>query len=150
MKLRTLLHILLFGLACWTFTKLFETSEQIVRSLKENTSELQIEFNIIPILLFVFVLVIYTYLEKKRGSGKQSLLLMPDEFKEQDEREQMITAKACRTSYIVLYFAMPCAALLFIFYPFIQVSIPYFPIVIIFVLIIVQHLAYMFSFRKNR
>ncbi|MDR4156793.1 hypothetical protein FO498_27005, partial [Bacillus cereus] len=84
------------------------------------------------ILLFGLVLSIYTYLEKKSGSRKQRFMLVPDEFKEQDEREQMITAKACRTSYIVLYVAMPVAALLLIFYPFFQVRIPSFPIIVIF------------------
>ncbi|MEC1261832.1 hypothetical protein P9D34_15470 [Bacillus swezeyi] len=149
MKTRTFFHILLFGLACWTFITFFQTSEQIARSLKTSNSELHFVFNLIPILLFVSVLAVYSFLEKK-GSRKRSLILIPDEFKEQDEREQMMTAKACRTSYIVLYFAMPVAALLMIFYPFFQVDIPYFPIIVIFVLIVIQHLSYMFSFQKNR
>ncbi|MFT0802590.1 hypothetical protein VSK91_13600 [Bacillus swezeyi] len=149
MKTRTFFHILLFGLACWTFITFFQTSEQIARSLKTSNSELHFVFNLIPILLFVSVLAVYSFLEKK-GSRKQSLILIPDEFKEQDEREQMMTAKACRTSYIVLYFAMPVAALFMIFYPFFQVDIPYFPIIVIFVLIVIQHLSYMFSFQKNR
>ncbi|AAU22509.1 hypothetical protein SFC27_07370 [Bacillus licheniformis] len=147
---RTFFHILLFGLACWTFITFFHTSEQIAKSLKTNDSELHFVFNLIPILLFGLVLSIYTYLEKKSGSRKQRFMLVPDEFKEQDEREQMITAKACRTSYIVLYVAMPVAALLLIFYPFFQVRIPSFPIIVIFMLIIIQHLSYMFSFYKNR
>ncbi|MED2978761.1 hypothetical protein P4284_18910 [Bacillus swezeyi] len=149
MKTRTFFHILLFGLACWTFITFFQTSEQIARSLKTSNSELHFVFNLIPILLFVSVLAVYSFLEKK-GSRKRSLILIPDEFKEQDEREQMMTAKACRTSYIVLYFAMPVAALLMIFYPFFQVDTPYFPIIVIFVLIVIQHLSYMFSFQKNR
>ncbi|WFA06157.1 MULTISPECIES: hypothetical protein [Bacillus] len=149
MKTRTLFHIVLFGLACWTFITFFKAAEQIARSLKTSDSELYFVFNPIPILLFAAVLAVYSYLEKK-GSRKQNLLSIPDEFKEQDEREQMITAKACRTSYIVLYFAMPVAALAMIFYPFIQADIPYFPIIVIFVLIVIQHLSYMLSFQKNK
>ncbi|KKB71592.1 MULTISPECIES: hypothetical protein [Bacillus] len=150
MKTRTFFHILLFGLACWTFISFFHAAEQIAGILKTGGADLHVVLNLIPILLFVFVLAIYSYLEKRGNSRRHSLLLIPDEFKEQDEREQMITAKACRTSYIVLYVAMPAAALLLIFYPFFQAKMPYFPIIVIFVLITIQHLSYMLSFHKHK
>lgn len=78
---RTFFHILLFGLACWTFITFFHTSEQIAKSLKTNDSELHFVFNLIPILLFGLVLSIYTYLEKKAVHASGALCSSPTNLK---------------------------------------------------------------------
>ncbi|ERI50519.1 hypothetical protein N878_25630, partial [Pseudomonas sp. EGD-AK9] len=56
------------------------------------------ELNLTPFILFVAASAVYLYLQKKSRPARKQLLL-PDEFEEQDEREQMMTAKACRASY---------------------------------------------------
>jgi hypothetical protein len=75
--------------------------------------------------------------------------MLPPEFEESDEREQLITAKACRSSYIVMWFATPIAAGLLVIYPMIQDLIPYYPIIILLLLPVVQIISYFFSIHKN-
>src|SRR5699024_2542783 len=75
--------------------------------------------------------------------------MLPMEFKETDERERMITAKACRGSYVVMMFAMPIAAGLLIMYPTIQDTLPYYPIIIVILLLLIQMISYFYTLHKD-
>ena len=75
--------------------------------------------------------------------------MLPSEFEESDEREQLITAKACRSAYIAMWFTVPIAAGLLIFYPIIQDTIPYYPIMILLLLPVVQMISYFYTLHKN-
>ncbi|MEI1420622.1 hypothetical protein EFK13_05065 [Bacillus cabrialesii] len=148
MKTKAAFQLVLFGLACWTLIAYFEASEGIASFFRTKSGEMVFELNLTPFILFVAASAVYLYLQKKRRPHAKQLLL-PDEFEEQDEREKMMTAKACRASYIAVYFSLPAAAVLLIFYPFFQSRIPFFPIIIVFIIMIIQHLSYVISFKKN-
>ncbi|MGQ3440602.1 hypothetical protein [Bacillus subtilis] len=148
MKTKAAFHLVLFGLACWTLIVYFEASEGIASFFGTKSGGMVFELNLTPFILFVAASAVYLYLQKKSCPARKQLLL-PDEFEEQDEREQMMTAKACRASYIAVYFSLPAAAVLLIFYPLFQSRIPFFPIIIVFIIMIIQHLSYVISFKKN-
>ncbi|MBY8912720.1 hypothetical protein KY305_08090 [Bacillus sp. YC2] len=147
LKRKACFHIVLYGLACWTLISLTEAAPQIADYFQTGGSS-SFELNAAPFLLFAACAALYMYAEKKKRDGKKHSLV-PDEFEEQDERERMMTAKACRSSYIAVYFSLPAAAVLLLFYPLIQPHLPSFPIVLIFILMMIQHLAYVFTFHKH-
>ncbi|MCC8352877.1 MULTISPECIES: hypothetical protein [Bacillus] len=148
MKTKAAFHLVLFGLACWTLISYFEASGGIGAFFSTRNGQMMFDINITPFILFIAAAAVYIYLQKKSRPASKNLLL-PDEFEEQDEREQMMTAKACRASYIAVYFSLPAAAVLLIFYPLFQSHIPFFPIIIVFIIMIIQHISYVISFKKN-
>ena len=147
LKSKACFHLALYGLSCWTLISFMEAIPQIAQFFQTEGSG-SFELNITPFLLFSVCAALYIYAEKKKRNGKQHRLV-PDEVEEQDERERMMTAKACRSSYIAVYFSLPAAAVLLLFYPLIQPHLPFFPILLIFILMMIQHLAYVFTFHRH-
>src|SRR5699024_2383358 len=104
------------------------------------------------LLLFVICVPIYIYLLVRTQSQLKSVwqaLMLPIEFKEADERERMITAKACWSSYVVMMFAIPIAAGSLIMYPMIQDTLPYYPVIIVLLLLLIQMISYFYTLHKN-
>ncbi|WP_406621563.1 hypothetical protein [Bacillus atrophaeus] len=149
MKIKAAFQLVLFALACWTIITFFEASKKGALFFRTQSGGMEFEINITPFILFCIGTAVYLYVQKKMGPKSKKGLLLPDEFEEQDEREQMLTAKACRASYVAVYFSLPIAAVLLIFYPLFQSHIPFFPILLVFAIMIVQHLAYVISFHKS-
>ena len=114
LKRKACFHLALYGLACWTLISFLEAAPRIAQFFQTEGSS-SFELNITPFLLFIICAALYIYAEKKKRNGKKHRLV-PDEFEEQDEREQMMTAKACRSSYIAIYFSLPASYLFFRFF----------------------------------
>jgi hypothetical protein len=74
---------------------------------------------------------------------------LPIGFLEDDEREQMITSQACRTSYKTLLYSVPMVVGSLVFYPIIQSTIPTFPILVCLLIPFTQITAYFISLMKN-
>ncbi|MCC9023336.1 hypothetical protein [Bacillus nakamurai] len=147
LKRKACFHLVLYGLACWTLISLMEAAPQIADYFQTGGSA-SFELNATPFLLFAACAALYMYAEKKKRAVKKHSLV-PDEFEEQDERERMMTAKACRSSYIAVYFSLPAAAVLLLFYPLIQPHLPFFPILLILILMMIQQLSYVLTFHKH-
>ena len=90
MKTKAAFHLVLFGLACWALISYFEASEGIASFFGTKSGGMVFELNLTPFILFVAAFAVYLYLQKKSRPARKQLLL-PDEFEEQDEREQMMT-----------------------------------------------------------
>lgn len=142
--------IILFG---WAFVMIYEAQMQFADIIKDPEPPWEVSVNILPILLFFVICTpISIYLiarGKKKHKSMWKAFMLPPEFEESDEREQLITAKACRSSYIAMWYTAPIAAGLMIFYPFIQDNIPYYPIIILLILPVVQMISYFYSIHKN-
>ncbi|APH04407.1 hypothetical protein [Bacillus weihaiensis] len=146
----TVITIILFGWAMITF---YDVHGQFAKVLENPEPPWELTINFTPILIFFIVctpIAIYLikYGKNKHNSIKKAFLL-PPELEEADEREQLITAKACRNSYITMWYIAPIAALLMSYYPFIQEQIPFYPIIIILVLPLSQIISYFYSLQKN-
>lgn len=145
--------IIVLILFCWAMTSFYHASIDIAEYANDTSRGLMFEINIIPfIIFFVFggflTLVSYRY-KKKHSKGFVKGLWLPDEFSENDEREQQITARACRAAYISMFYAFPLITALLLFYPLLSNSIPYYPIFVFMLLPLTQILTYMFSWHKN-
>ncbi|TXC92381.1 hypothetical protein FS935_04830 [Metabacillus litoralis] len=143
--------VILFG---WALITLFNTNEQFASVMQNPEPPWEISINMIPILtFFVICIPIAIYLlviSKKKHKSLWKALMLPPELEEADEREQLITANACRSSYIAMWYAVPIAAGLMSFYPLLKGQIPYYPIIILLLIPIVQMISYFYSIQKQQ
>ncbi|ALC81602.1 MULTISPECIES: hypothetical protein [Bacillus] len=154
---KLIINLVLGVLACWAFIELYDSYSEFSKIIEhENGSEnallngFEITINIIPLALLILAVIIYGLIFlKKEGSMKRLFRLTPNEFEEQDEREKMITAKSCRKAYIVMSISLPIAGGLLSMYPLVQHFIPYFPIILIFLLFAILHITYTVTYRKQ-
>lgn len=131
----TVLALILIG---WQVGAYLDTFVQVNQIVKENPEEWFFYMNIAPLIwLGLLTIILYIYLSydnKKKGLKKRGRFLrrtfLPEELVENDEREQMITGRACRNAYIAMWVAMPFLAISLAFYPFVQSFLPYFPIIV--------------------
>lgn len=141
--------LILFG---WTMIEFYHASMVMAKFPKDPRHGFMVEVNLIPFIAFLCfgVLSFISYKNKKRKSKPLAkALLLPDEFEENDEREKQITAQACRSSYICMWYTFPLLTILLLFYPFISEKVPYYPIIVLLILPFTQSIAYLISWKKN-
>lgn len=144
--------IIMTYLVCFLAYEIYDGVAQIFRG---RATYFSIQLPIIPSILFIIGLillpVLYLLYCKKSGLkpfSKKSLL-SPIEFDEQDEREKMINAKACRASYIAVQYSIAVGAILIIIlYPYINRYFASFPLLVLFSVWMIQHITHYFTFRK--
>ncbi|MFC0269974.1 hypothetical protein ACFFIX_00685 [Metabacillus herbersteinensis] len=148
--LLNIVTIILFG---WALTAFYMAQVQFAEIIKDPEPPWEISVNIVPLLIFFVICTpISFYLtirNKKKHGGLWKTFMLPPEFEEADEREQLITAKACRASYITMWFVTPIAAGLLLLHPFVEKWLPYYPILVILVIPLAQILSYFISLKKN-
>ncbi len=142
--------LILFG---WAMIAFYNASIDIAEFFKNTKRGFVFELTLVPFIAFLCIgglLTFITYGTKKKNNKvltKGSLL--PDEFEENDEREKQITAQACRSAYISMWYAFPLLTILLLFYPFISEKVPYYPIVVILLFPLTQSITYLISWKKN-
>lgn len=145
--------IIVLILFSWAMTAFYHASIDIAAYAQDPSSGIMFEINIIPFILFFIIGGFLTFVafrhKKKHNKGFVKGLWLPDEFSENDEREKQITARACRAAYISMFYAVPFITVLFLFYPFLSDSMPYYPIVVFMLLPLTQILTYMISWKKH-
>ncbi|MFA9560170.1 hypothetical protein ACERII_22905 [Evansella sp. AB-rgal1] len=135
--------IALFG---WAISSMYHAQLQFAEITKNPEAPWSIEVNFTPIvvvlvILGVIALVSLQHNKKKWRSWKKAVFL-PPELEESDEREKQITSEACRAAYISLWYAAPIVTSLLLFYPFVIDVFPYYPIMVILLLPLIQVLVY--------
>ncbi len=151
--LSAMLNIVIIILFGWALAALYGAQMQFADIMKEPEPPWEISVNMLPVLLF-FVISIpvsayFIVKGKRKHKSMWKAFMLPSEFEESDERERLLTAKACRSAYISMWYAAPIAAGLLIVYPFIQDNFPYYPIVILLLIPAVQMISYHYSLHKN-
>ncbi|MGN7299705.1 hypothetical protein [Ferdinandcohnia sp. SAFN-114] len=147
----SIVSIMLMG---WALSSMYYAQMDFAKIVKTNQEPpWTIEINTLPILIAIVVgtlFTVFTYpkLKKKRKSWK-NVFLLPIEFEEGDEREKELTGKACRTSYISMWYTFPIISALFLLYPFISDNVPYYPIILFLLYPLIQIIAYFISWKKN-
>ncbi|MFJ5717628.1 hypothetical protein [Neobacillus sp. NPDC093127] len=142
--------LMLFGGAMSAF---YYASVDITEYFKDPSRDYLFEVNVVPFILFFVIgglLTFFSY-RKKKGQNKNfaKIFWLPDEFEEKDEREQQITARACRAAYISMLYAFPIITALLLLYPFISKVVPYYPILVFTLLPLTQIMTYLISWQKN-
>ncbi|MGP4078468.1 hypothetical protein ACTWQL_01025 [Pseudalkalibacillus sp. R45] len=146
----TTIVIVLFG---WGMVALYDAQVQFAEVVKNPEPPWEITMSITPIIAAIIIGGLLTFIsykvnKEKYKSWKQALFL-PPELEEADEREKHITGKACRNSYLAMWIGTPVVTGLMLFYPFIASAVPYYPIIIILIMPLIQIFTYVISVNKS-
>lgn len=146
-----LIYVVLLVLFGWGMVEFYDASIDMSEYFKDSARETMFELNLIPIFLFACICGILVFINsnKKKKKDWAKALLLPDEFRESDEREKQITSLACRASYISMMYAFPIITGLLLFYPFLTDVVPYYPIVIFLLLPLTQVVTYLVTWKKH-
>ncbi|MEN8700344.1 hypothetical protein [Bacillus infantis] len=148
-----LLSFVLYALFARAMIAMYDAQTQFAEVLRNPEPPWSLTINFTPVAVFLLIGGVISWFlyskKKKKRSSISALLLLPPEFEEQDEREKMMTARACRSSYISLYFAVPLTAALMLFYPLLEDKVPFYPILVILLIPAIQMLSYYLSIRKS-
>ncbi len=142
--------LILFG---WVMIAFYNASIDIAEFSNNTKRGIMFEMNLTPFIAFLCIGGLLTFItygrKKKNNEALKKALLLPDEFEENDEREKQITAQACRSAYISMWYAVPLLTILLLFYPFISEKIPYYPIMVILLFPLTQSITFLISWKKN-
>jgi|SRR5690625_1682660 len=153
MKKRYISSILLLIFFGWAMVNFYDFQLQFAEIVRDPEPPWELTINILPMVL-TFILGLYIMISifrrkrNKKGALKKALFL-PQTFEEEDEREKEITAKATRTAYLSMWVAAPMLAALLLIYPHIIDKFPYYPMIILLLLPLVQLITYIISWHKN-
>ncbi|MFC0522145.1 hypothetical protein ACFFGV_00890 [Pontibacillus salicampi] len=141
--------LLLFG---WALISFYDAVKGF-REMVVNPDVFMFTLDLIPITLCLLVggtiELAFMRKQRKKGVGWKKMLFLPMELKEEDEREQQITAKACRNAYIAMIFSFPIIAGFLIAQPLLFEYFSGFPIVILLLIPLVQITTYYVSISKS-
>lgn len=140
--------LILFG---WGMISLYEAVIDISEFNRDATREMMFELNLTPFIAFALMVGIVLFINRGKKKKKEwaKALLLPEEFRESDEREIQITSQACRASYISMMYAFPVITCLLLLYPFLYETYPYYPIVVFLLLPLIQVVTYLITWKKN-
>lgn len=142
--------VVLFG---WGMIAFYYTNMEFAEVIKNPEPPWEVTLNATPVFAtIVFGGIISLILFKKSRKKNKSIakaFFLPPEFEESDEREQEITAKACRASYVAMWYTVPIFTAFMLLYPFISDTIPYYPVIIILLIPLAQSFAYFLSWKKH-
>ncbi|WP_078551230.1 hypothetical protein [Bacillus alkalicellulosilyticus] len=148
----TILIFVLFGWALVNFNHVFSEFAHVVTTGQEG---FDLSLNVMPIFILFLVAITlavptYLYRRRRRKESWKSIIVIPEEFLDDDEREAYITAKACQKAYLSMHFVVPAfAAITAIVYPFFTETVPYLPIIFILLIAIVQITVFHVSVRQQ-
>ncbi|WP_010677214.1 hypothetical protein [Bacillus timonensis] len=147
----SVISIVLLG---WALSSMYDAQLDFAEIVKTNQEPpWSVELNMLPFFIalvvgIAFTAITFPKLKKKRKSWK-NVFMLPVEFEEEDEREKELTGKACRASYISMWFTFPIITALFLLYPFISDSVPYYPIILLLLYPLIQIVTYFISWKRN-
>ncbi|WP_181350366.1 hypothetical protein [Thalassobacillus sp. CUG 92003] len=140
--------IVLFG---WSMIAMFDGFVQLADAFHNPQSSLGITITVTPILaalVVIGVLSTMTFLKKRKTHHSWTkAFFLPPELEEADERERHITGEACRNAYIAMWYGFPLVTVLMFVYPFVSELIPYYPIMVLLLLPLIQSLVFFISWK---
>lgn len=146
-----LLSIASLFLIGWATASMYDWNIQFSKITKNPEPPWEISINLSPLIFLLLFGVLSSVVYSKLKNNKKnpgSFWLFPFMFSEDDEREKIISGEACRKAFISIWFTAPIIAVSLSFYPLIQTAFPYFPIMMVMMIPMVQILVYFISIRK--
>ncbi|GGC95384.1 putative lipoprotein YgaO [Thalassobacillus devorans] len=146
------ISLAVLGLFSWALVEFYSASIDISKFLQDPEREYMFEIRLIPFVAFFLIggwLAFVSIRKKRKYQSWKKVFLLPDEFEESDEREKQLTAQACRSAYISMWYSFPVISALLLLYPFVTETLPYYPILVFALLPITQIITYTVSWKKN-
>lgn len=146
------INIGILAVAGWVFVEYFHVITDLANIIRNEKQTWTITMNIMPItlLLMIGVGIFIAYRVQKKKYKKLSFWTFPLLFPSEDEREEILTAKACRTTVLSLGVIMPFAVASIVFYPLFNQNIPEYPLYVLFLVSIIQTTVFHISLYRNK
>ncbi|MCI0767138.1 DUF2178 domain-containing protein [Bacillus sp. TL12] len=145
-------NVLFIGLASWAFVKFYYAVIELENIIQSEKVPFEVTINIIPFLLLLIMAVVSTifYKVQKKKYKKLSFWMFPLLFPQDDEREEVITAKACRTTFMALWFVIPTGATLLVMHPIVSPYVPAYPLYVVLLIFFIQMTIFHISLYRNK
>ncbi|SMO71967.1 hypothetical protein [Melghirimyces algeriensis] len=147
-----LLNVIIVGLFGWAMVTYYDAAEEIKTWINDSSVQ-GFSLNILPTILVLLVagiaVAVVTRKQRKQGKGWKEALFLPAELKESDEREKMITAKACRNAYVSTMIAFPFLTIGMAAQPLVSDYFAAYPVVVFLLFPFIQMTAYYLTLKKG-
>ncbi|GAK13516.1 hypothetical protein [Geomicrobium sp. JCM 19039] len=137
--------LFLFG---WSLVAIFNFVHEFVGSIQQPSLAASASLDLMPIVLISIFAAIQFFIARAKKIPYRKSVWLPAEIEETDEREKTITQKASRASYVSMYYAVPLAGALITLYPLVMTTMPYFPVLIVMLIPLVQVIVYAITWNR--
>ncbi|MDP7979744.1 DUF2178 domain-containing protein [Bacillus multifaciens] len=146
------INIGILVIAGWGFVEYFHIITELANIIRTEKQTWTVTMNITPIalMLIIGIGIIIGYKVQKKKYKKLSFWTFPLLFPSEDEREEILTAKACRTTLLSLWCILPIAAATLVAYPLFNRNIPEYPLYVIFIILLIQTTIFHISLYRNK
>ncbi|MCI0765925.1 DUF2178 domain-containing protein [Bacillus sp. TL12] len=146
------INVLIMALACWAFIELYYGVIAIANTIEAKKVPFEVSVNITPGVLLLVVAIVTTvfYKVQKKKYKALSYWMYPLLFPQEDEREKLITERACRATFVSLWYVLIPAMGLLTFSPIFNIYIPGYPLYIIFSVFFIQITVFHLSLYRNK
>lgn len=146
------INIGILAIASWGFIEYFHIVTDFASIIRNEKQTLTVAMDITPIVLICIVAIglLIGYKIQKKKYKKLSFWTFPLLFPSEDEREEILTAKACRTTLLSLWCILPIAAATLVAYPLFNRNIPEYPLYVIFIILLIQTTIFHISLYRNK
>lgn len=147
-----MLNVLLMVLAGWAFIELYYFTIDVANFIQTKRVPFEVSVSLMPIGLLLIFGIVSTVLYKiqKKKYKELSYWMFPLLFPQEDEREKAITEKACRTTFMSLWYVLPCAVGFLTLSPIANLYVPAYPIYIAFSIFFIQMTIFHVSLYRNK
>ncbi|KFM98806.1 DUF2178 domain-containing protein [Bacillus clarus] len=147
-----LVNVLIMALACWTFIELYYGVIELANIIEAEKVPFEVSVNITPSVLLLVIGIATTgfYKVQKKKYKALSYWMYPLLFPQEDEREKLITQRACRTTFVSLWYVLILAIGFLTFSPIFNLYIPGYPLYIVFCVFFIQMTVFHVSLYRNK
>ncbi|MDT3498343.1 DUF2178 domain-containing protein [Bacillus toyonensis] len=146
------INVLIMALACWAFIELYYGIIELANIIEAKKVPFEVSLNITPVLFLVVIGIVMTvfYKIQKKKYKNLSYLMYPLLFPLEDEREKLITERACRTAFVSLWYVLIFAVGFLVLSPIFNIFIPAYPLYILFSVFFIQMTVFYISLYRNK
>ncbi|MCM3737913.1 DUF2178 domain-containing protein [Bacillus cytotoxicus] len=146
------INIGILVIAGWTFIEYFHIIMELANIIRTEKQTWTVTMNITPItlLLIAGIGIAIAYKVQKKKYKKLSFWTFPLLVPSEDEREEILTAKACRTTLLSLGVIIPFAAVALVAYPLFNRNVPEYPLYVLFFISLIQTTIFHISLYRNK
>ncbi|RFB54156.1 DUF2178 domain-containing protein [Bacillus thuringiensis] len=146
------INVLIMALACWVFIELYYSIIELANIIEAKKVAFEVSLNITPVLFLLVIGIVITifYKIQRKKYNALSYLMYPLLFPLEDEREKLITERACRTVFVSVWYVLIIAIGFLVLSPIFNMYIPGYPLYIVFSVFLIQMTVFYLSLYRNK
>ncbi|KAB2446252.1 DUF2178 domain-containing protein [Bacillus thuringiensis] len=146
------INVLIMALTCWGFIELYYGIIELANIIEAKKVSFEVSLNITPVLFLLVIGTVVTVFYKMQKKKYNALLYLmyPLLFPLEDEREKLITERACRTAFVSLWYVLIFAVGFLVLSPIFNIYIPGYPLYIVFSVFFIQMTVFYLTLYRNK